>query len=285
MANLCVQYSHLAEMKSKPTVVEYIYPDLADAREKIYSSLRGTLMSHILIEYAYHAIHVEVKHLKGVLTEDCTSYGHVIGKSRDEITPLSILNVVTTEKPFKECLEGLKTTKGRATDAAEEEVALMAKCLMVYPLLHSTNLETTGNQSMIDCITCSELNPSDDTSGVNTVLHWGHDRMYCKYIAAINMFLCKFPANHFRGLRMCTKTSHLKDYDQNFGCRCKCPVNYTIQSEFILLETLEDEAYRILRTPQEEEGMNPYSYCPYMKEFDLVMKSPYSASANKNLYL
>ena len=106
---------------------------------------------------------------------------------------------------------------------------------------------------------------------------------YAGVIAIIDMFMFRFPQNAYAGSIVSTISSRLK------SCSILNSLAEVAKSvglvgsqllEFVVDDPVADDVLRVSK--RGEEPAHPYSYSNYLHDFRLVVRSPYSAAANKN---
>ncbi|VBB35280.1 unnamed protein product [Acanthocheilonema viteae] len=128
---------------------------------------------------------------------------------------------------------------------------------------------------------------SDSTAGVMNVPHWIQDTNYCTLVAAVDMFFRRFTNHKLEKFRACTLGSFMKD------CVMLTSLNQAAQAfalnpatlvQYIYSPQIAEDVRRIIWGPATEEKNEEYSYFQYMREVNLIPRSPYSASLNPNLF-
>ncbi|CAN8016386.1 unnamed protein product [Ixodes persulcatus] len=104
-------------------------------------------------------------------------------------------------------------------------------------------------------------------------------------VAAIDMFLYRFPTNQYATVRVGTMASRYKDCSV-FTSLCSTVSAVSIPVEelyrWIYVREVAKEAFEMLQDSEEMD--DEYSYAAYLSDLKLVTKSPYSAVANPRLH-
>ncbi|CAN7942623.1 unnamed protein product [Ixodes hexagonus] len=129
--------------------------------------------------------------------------------------------------------------------------------------------------------------PKCDLSDSTThYTEWYSCDSYLTMVAACDMFLKRFPDSHVSRIRMGTMPSHFKDCNAlvSLGGLVK-PVGIPLPEllQWIFVPEVALDIARLNKPGQ--ELCEEHSYTPYLTDFHLVSKSPYSSSANKALHL
>lgn len=116
--------------------------------------------------------------------------------------------------------------------------------------------------------------------------NWILDESYRKMVAAIDMFLFKFPNHECAAFRMCTIRSRFKD--------CAGLLSLGFMSSLLNLETdsvflnwvfTEKIAEELIKMMiKGNEITNPGSYFPYQSDMGVVKKTYYSTTVNPHTY-
>lgn len=114
---------------------------------------------------------------------------------------------------------------------------------------------------------------------------WYNNLEFRKLISALDMFWTKFPESSRAKLRVCTLNSRFKDCSSISKIRHLSEVSGKKVGDilkYIFSTKVRDEILRIGR--EGEELSQEDSYFPYMREFGLSKRSPYSSTENVNLH-
>nr|CDQ05539.1 Bm10181 [Brugia malayi] len=127
----------------------------------------------------------------------------------------------------------------------------------------------------------------DSTAGVMNVPHWIQDHDYCVLVSAIDMFFRKFPNHKFEKYRACTLGTFLKDCvvitSLNQAAQC-LSIEPGVLLQYVFSKDIADDVRRLIGGGPHEEKNVDHSYFQYMREMNLIPRSPYSASINPNLF-
>ncbi|XP_042147448.1 uncharacterized protein LOC121832889 [Ixodes scapularis] len=193
---------------SKPTIT---LPKNSLTVPQLQASLTdGIALSRARVEHAVLFLHHFGKSLVGKLTEKWTSFGVVIGDVGDEITPWDLVTIVFSERapPPAVPYNGTLTS----------EPGLFGFLLFLYRALsvrdRGTALYRVSIHAKLAQLIASppfELSKADFGSASTAYAAWGTDPAYTGMVAAIDMFLCRFPANKYASVRAGTMPSRYKD--------------------------------------------------------------------------
>ncbi|APG78719.1 putative nucleoprotein [Hubei dimarhabdovirus virus 2] len=242
----------------------------------VMSGIDGGTLNVEIVKYFIHTyMSAEVEESPG----NWESFGVTIAGEGDDVTPWSLVEVVTTDTTIPNVQEN-------KVEPGDEEWIIMlllsASRLVNIPV--QTYFESLRDRifKLMKNAGC-KLGTFPPPSLYDT---WPLDEGYAKMIAAIDMFYSKFPARPGSILRICTLRSRFKD------CASLLSVGYisdllnlTNESAFldwIWTEKIASEMIRMLH-PNEEVVKND-SYFPYQTDFRLVNKTYYSASKNPQIY-
>ena len=223
--------------------------------------------------------------IEEVLDEEWKSFGIVIGKRGDTITPLSLLQLKEVENP----VAGSSVVGKQGFDTVSQvgwELISMYRIIMIRD-----NIDQVYTKSIKESVKSVfrgspfsvNINPFIAYGGVRGVIQDRSD--YMMLVAALDMFMSRFHLHKYAPSRVATINSRDK------GCTTLQSLQYVdIQlnlrvAEFVLYiydSKVRTETINVLKAG-EELGM-PHSYSRYLVDFRLVIKSPYSASANSNLH-
>uniref|UniRef100_A0A0N4TC05 Nucleoprotein n=1 Tax=Brugia pahangi TaxID=6280 RepID=A0A0N4TC05_BRUPA len=225
------------------------------------------------------------------------SYSVIIGHKGDTITPLSLLNIKKTELEFS----GVKPdTTGVVTD-----YAIAAKALMVYRIAQAPATQMGYKAEFVRRIgevfkmepfnldsTAGVMNVPHwiqdqdyySTAGVMNVPHWIQDQDHCILVSAVDI---KFPNHKFEKYRACTLGTFLKDCvvitSLNQAAQC-LSIEPGVLLQYVFSKDIADDVRRLIGGGPHEEKNVDHSYFQYMREMNLIPRSPYSASINPNLF-
>lgn len=230
--------------------------------------------------FLYHAIRITVK---DQLPNDWVLNGGLVIK-KGELSPMSLLELKDGPAVNMSDLD--------ANDSAPTPtiISVVTMCLANYRV-------NILNRNAINNYRTDIINRMDETfrrenftpEGINENIYnyssWVNDGNYKKICAAVDMFFCKFRGHPYGSLRMCVQGSRYKDCgvmdDIEFGKKllgvdmvtlCTFAVDSSVNKELI--------AYLVLLSPDTKSN----NYFPYIKEFGVINKSPYSASHCPNTH-
>ncbi|APG78843.1 putative nucleoprotein [Xingshan nematode virus 4] len=273
---------YLNELKEKPLItVPHYYTDpdvIKGIRTIIDGNTPASTDSSLGIAFIAHM----AKKIKGILDEDWKSYSVVIGRKGDEINPLDLLRLRIEEKESK------MTTIDR--DVVSGDFGLLAKCLMVHRVGIASAEGGYKENLCARLATIFTMEPFNlkNVIGVTNLAHWLQDTSFTSIVAAIDMFLRKFPNHQYEKLRACTLGTFLKD------CVVMSSVNQAADAlltsppillQYVFSRDIATDVRHIIGGEPTEEKTTDHSYFQYMREMNLVPRSAYSASLNPNLFL
>ncbi len=273
---------YLTEMSEKPKIIVPIYRNEDNAREIQKSILSGPIPTSTPPSVGANFIYSMLDKMKGVLTEEWSSYGIRIGGIGDEVTPLNLITVIPKEQEF--------LGQAGQTTSTMSDWGILAKCLMVYRVSLAPQAQAgyrTDLQKRLHQIFMMDPFYVDNVSGVLGLQHWISDPTFCGLIAAIDMFLRKFPRHDLERLRACTLGSQYRD------CVIIGSISHTAKVlnttpggvfGYIFNKAVAEEAEQVYAGEGEEKTKKD-SYFQYMRDFSLVGRTAYSASANPNLFI
>ncbi len=274
---------YLNELDHKPYITIPTYCDTKDGFELAKAILHSNIPPSTTPGVAVAYIAKVAETITGKLEDDWKSYDVMIGHKGDTITPLSLLEITKLHIE----LPGQKTeTIPTCTD-----YGVAAKALLVYRISQAPPDQTTYKANLMKRIgDVFKMEPFclDSTAGVMNVPHWIQDPAYRTLAAAIEMFLRKFPGHPLEKLRACTLTSYIKDCallpSVNFAAEC-LQISPATLLQYIYSRSLADDVRRLIGGGPKEEKLVDHSYFQYMREMNLIPRSPYSASLNANLFV
>jgi Rhabdovirus nucleocapsid protein len=216
--------------------------------------------------------------LRAKLDEDWVSFGRVIGKKGQEITPLDLVQFSGTDYVYPIA----------SVDCDPKILTGLAMYLLMVGRYHTSQnnvpYRQTFDRNFGNQLKAAGINKSVTQMGAAYV-GWCSDRQYQVLCAAIDMFLFRFNTHENSCLRM--GTIFLRDKDG---------VARTAFNNFLLLKKLTfmefcrciyvsdiiEEVIRVVKEGQEMEL--PHSYAHYSMAMHLSSKSPYSSQVNPNLH-
>ncbi|UHK03011.1 MAG: nucleocapsid protein [Hangzhou tipula scripta rhabdovirus 1] len=237
----------------------------------------GILDPHTVVSFLYAEF---LKHPMQ-LTEDWTSFGRVIGVRGERIT---LENLLTINQ-----INGKVDTNDGNERISEEQVGyLVLVVCFIYRLINTTVM---SHRSLI--IEAMQTHVPEKTSGISTNWHnWATGLIYWKQcaayeilMAAIDMYLNRFPEHKYSCARMGTIISRFKD------CSVLTATGYISNITgldnnnlcgWIWTKKCADQFDRVTKAGQEYG--KAYSYTPYFMSMRLAPKSAYSATLNPDLH-
>nr|CDP93502.1 Bm14386 [Brugia malayi] len=272
-----LQRSREARLSLQGEPVGLIPPDQL-AKSIIHSNIPPSTASGIAVSY----IAKVMESITGVLQDDWKSYSVIIGHKGDTISPLSLLNIKKTELEFSR----VKPESGTAVT----DYAIAAKALMVYRIAQAPAAQMGYKAELVRRIgEVFKMEPFnlDSTAGVMNVPHWIQDQDYCILVSAVDMFFRKFPNHKFEKYRACTLGTFLKDCvvitSLNQAAQC-LSIEPAVLLQYVFSKDIADDVRRLIGGGPHEEKNVDHSYFQYMREMNLIPRSPYSASINPNLF-
>lgn len=216
--------------------------------------------------------------LKATLKEEWKSYGVVIGKKDDLITPLDLFDhdVEQQDKDYT-------STSRKFNQAEKRDVGVLA--LGLYRLAAAPN-EGQYRDKIWTAIINQVLTLSDTIHAPAKLLNFDVAG-YSALVSAYDMFFSKFPDHEYQYSRVGSITSR----DQN--CAALTGLTFLSKTMGVDIETVAQwifnhkagsELFKMLEKDDPEIERSD-SYFPYQHGFRLVKKSAYSASANPNLHM
>ncbi|AMK09229.1 nucleocapsid protein [Drosophila ananassae sigmavirus] len=289
------------EFSSEPTAAEAVYPSAWFNNTKtkptliipqcppgqVYSVevlrlnvvehlLSGTLTKDIAMLYVY----TELSRIEGTLSEDWTSFGVRIGLRDEKVTPFSPVTVKQ---------EGNVVHLSPKSGECQYAYWALASILSVYRLSRTSYADyrsrmsesLKGQSEIVRPATALGYDEMSITYGA-----WKDDQNFRKMIATIDMFYVKFPGLQFDLIRFGTVSSRYKDcaaLTSLFNLKHTMGVSKESQiSLWIGNEVIANQFIRITKPGEEIDKVN--SYFPYLIDFGLTIKSPYSSVLNANFY-
>ncbi|ASM90771.1 nucleoprotein [Holmes Jungle virus] len=251
--------------------------DLANIRNIIKS---GILQGGLVISYVLRFIYLIGKAIGDELDDNWQSFNVIIGGKGDKITPWSLVEI--------------KEEDSRRVDANVDQTATADddKWMLMYILFvyrHARAQVSNYKKTLFEKFQTqiSPLLPNKITLTSPPPLYnsWLSNKNYCKMIAAIDMFFCHFPQHQDSNLRFGTITSRFRD------CAALTSLEHFRETVgfkgdemfgWIFVGSLEEECHVLMKSGQELD--QPGSYSPYLVDFGLSLKSPYSASTCPGMY-
>nr|WAK77193.1 MAG: nucleoprotein [Rhabdoviridae sp.] len=251
--------------------------------------LRGSLSSGITlsqasVEHAVLYLHKFGSRITGKLAEPWESFGVKLGETGSELTPWSLLEIVFSDVPPPAAPDG--------TGVMMSEEGLFGYILFIYRVLSVRDRGTAAYRTEIHAKLSQLLSAAPfktskaDFSGAgSSYVSWLSEPAYMAMVAAIDMFLCKFPNNLYSTVRVGTMPSRYKDCSV-FMALCQAVHNLAVPVDelyrWMFVREVAKEAHEMISGTEELEMEDSYS--AYLSDLRLVTKSPYSAVTNPRLH-
>ncbi|AJG39192.1 nucleocapsid [Wuhan Insect virus 7] len=264
--------------KNKPKVVLSVKGlNVENIRAVINSGLSN---NNLRLAPSLYFIYLYFLNVKTVLTKKWESFGIKFGDPNEEVTPWSLIDVQLDSDSGVDhpSLEGIAKSddnwiiclllsmhrlKSGMLDSYREIIQKR-----IYDQMHQYGYKKGGY-------------PSSFTSE-----DWAGSLDFTRMVAAIDMFLSKFPTLVQSQLRICTLTSRFKDctalMSLGFIKEVLCLPDESEFLDWIFTAPIAAEAEAMARHGQ--ETLEPDSYFPYQSDLRLVNRTHYSASANENIF-
>nr|AXF38751.1 MAG: nucleocapsid protein [Shelduck rhabdovirus] len=272
------------EAQRKPTITLHD-ANIETMRKIFYSALKDGKLD---VEIGKHfLLAFSERYLKTTLTNTWTSYGITIKEAGQPVAPIDLLEV-DTRGPFP----AVETSGSYPMpEYSDEDKAAFDKAAA----LHCTGKYRLGRAGRPDYATilqnnCNNLinqifRKENLTYAEPEATSWTADSDYCKLIAAIDMFLNKFPNHPCAEIRWGTLPSRHRDSAALTGCAHLCRVlgqDLHVAVQWAWVKSVANDLRRIFKAG--EELAIEESYLPYMTDFKLVKLNPYSARKNPNIH-
>ncbi|UHK03245.1 MAG: nucleocapsid protein [Hangzhou rhabdovirus 4] len=267
--------STVLKMKKPSLTVDKIKEDF-----DIISMVRGALHQTIPPAMINRFLYDYLKDYKETLVQSWSSYDHPIGKTGDLISPWNVVTVVESQKMLD---------VGEMRSNEDEKITPLQMATLfcgVYRISYSNSKQTSSLSSTLSGL-IGNVTINVDSFVLNNA-NLSKDVNFRKIMAAIDMFLYMFPESELGQLRWGTIPSR---YRNCAGIRAL----HTFPS-WLGLEVIEESMTWIFYAcPGRQAGVmikdlddvgemsNDYSYFPYHVDLAATIKTPYSASVNKEL--
>lgn len=217
------------------------------------------------------------------ITEAWTSFGRIIANPNDMVTVSDLLSI--TSDRASTALDGPEVH-----GVLEEWDRWMSLYICaIYRICNATH-ESHINKIVELVDTQLKLHKADDAAKGNNIrmyfMTWLQNPNFNKLMAAIDMYMCRFPKHNFAYLRIGTLVSRFRDCVALTELTYICKTISMPPSEmarWIWTPLLADELVQLNRPGNEITEY--HSYMPYFMPLCLGDKSPYSAVANPNFHL
>ena len=217
--------------------------------------------------------------MKEVLSEDWISYNVTIEKKGEEVSPWDIIDVIQNDTVIKDLNE-------KVCDVNDVRwmicILLSSSRLMGLTVDSYTDALKTRILGQMRVLGC-RLGAFPPKTLYET---WILDESYTKMLAAIDMFLNKFPSHADSCMRICTLRSRFKEYSALLSIGYICNL-LSLDEECKVVDWLYTEKLAfemILMLKDTQEILEAYSYFPYQSNLKVVQKSFYSASKTPHSY-
>ncbi|AJR28481.1 nucleoprotein [Landjia virus] len=240
----------------------------------------GIMHGTIKVQHAIRYLYLVGAKVTETLESDWESFNIKIGSRGESVGIFSTLNV-TEDRSVK--IDG-----SSSPDVDEKQDCWMVLYLLfVYRYTRATN--ATYQALLIDklkvqiaAVYTGDINVPSPKA---TFKSWLNNKNYLKIVAAYDMFLCKFPNNEYAYWRFGTIVSRFRD------CASLLSLNHMRETAgipgkdlfgWMYMPVLREESISMMKPGEELDKSD--SYAPYMMDFGLTLKSPYSASACPSVY-
>lgn len=257
------------KLSSTGTAVQVLRETVADG------ILRSSLSLPAVKRYLYQAF---VEH-PSILPNNWTTFGVEIGVAGGRVTIGDIL--------LYEVCNDVITPVTIPNITADDDLWICIYLCGIYRIMNISNDQYRLNVgSNINQQLSANRAPSGVTTGGYSVYrHFMADPDYLKLIAAIDMYLHKFKKHKFSPVRVGTITSRYKDCASLLDVshlKTMTGMNCGAIGRWIWVSQLFKEMERLSLAGQEIDQAD--SYMPYMMEFALADKSPYSTAVNPHMH-
>nr|QIQ19260.1 nucleoprotein [Perhabdovirus trutta] len=255
-------FLHYYADKTQAELLGMIFGELSESR----------LPSELVTSYLYNVIKDWVEKLDAAWE----SYGTVIGDLNEVVNAFSLMSYQVAAQPLPDYKVG-------AVPADIDPVAMVIFLLAPYRIVGIQNEEYQTRvmqtiQNQLDSLGAKKLSVRQ----LKNITTLTKSPNYLKVVAAVDMFYFHFKNNNEKAVvRVSTLGSRHRD------CAALATLNHIVQfTGLTLLEVLDwvftdqvaMEIARMMHPNQEIDQAD--SYMPYLKDFGLCRKSPYSSSAN-----
>ncbi|XP_014215173.1 uncharacterized protein LOC106644263 [Copidosoma floridanum] len=206
------------------------------------------------------------------LDEDWTSYDRVIGSAGETVNPWSIINIQTQTGE----IPGFETKE--STEADKHWMAIYSLCSAQLArtniVQYAERVRDKIHEQIKLCINQLAVFPAR-----NSFEPWAADPSYIKMVAAIDLFMYRFPNHEHANVRVCTLGSRHKDCAGLLSIGYLAhTVSFEHESEFldwVWSKKMARECISMMR--ERNEMMQEFFYFPYQSDLGLIRKSYYSA--------
>ncbi|AJR28349.1 nucleoprotein [Kern Canyon virus] len=213
---------------------------------------------------------------------DWESFGVIICKEKDKVNPFVMCNISIKK-------ENLPNLTGAEIPKDDDDKWMVFWLLFQYRIGRATDetykseLIKRANQFMLSFAE----KPVELSRTVSTLtVSWLANMNFTKIVAAVDMYYCKFKSAPWAEMRYCTLGSRYKDCAALTVLRHISDLTSLTVAQLVLwvfTERMADEVEKISTEGNEVDKAD--SYMPYMRDFGISDKSPYSAQMNPSLVM
>nr|UYL86294.1 MAG: putative nucleoprotein [Rhabdoviridae sp.] len=263
----------------KPSITVHTKESDSVIMNKVSSTMSAKIYRDCIVTFLYRYIK---RNISETLDAEWTSYGIRIGEPQSAITPMDLLNVIELDDDT-DTVEGM-------TETTTVDSAIFGSLLMNYRLgsigtsPSHANYRSAIKNRMMNVLSQDPIKMAAPIGVVDTA-NWYEDISFKRIIAALDMFMNKFPNNPFAKVRIATLPSRYKDCNALTLLPHASEVTGMDPAKLVNYCFLSKVAEEIDNIYNEEDEINvKHSYFPYLSDMSLVQRSPYSARANPNLH-
>ncbi|XP_017773557.1 PREDICTED: uncharacterized protein LOC108560498, partial [Nicrophorus vespilloides] len=237
--------------------------------------IKGMIDSNNLtLDYVKTFLYFFYKEITMELDDDWKSYGLTLGVRGEDVTPLSILDIQTVDNP--------KESSGTGVADKADDAWIAIYLLGIYRMIRTTVQEykTTVAQKISEQMKAHNQNAPAMTEVVDSYTGWDNDRSFRMLVGCVDMFMFRFPNHKYANFRIGTTGSRFRDCTallsiSHVSTKLGLP-NLEDLMEWVFVEAVGEDVARMMKDG--EEVLEPFSYFPYQMDFNLVLKSSYSAA-------
>lgn len=262
---------------SRPTIkLSNSSSTLQSLRETVADGILRSSMSLPSVKRYIYQVFIENP---SILANDWTTFNIAIGNTGARVTIADLLQY----EPCDDVIMPVTTPN----ITADDDLWIIIYICGIYRIMNISNDQYRLNVgSTINQQLAANRAPSGVTTGGYSVYrHFMADPDYLKVIAAIDMYLHKFKKHKFSPARVGTITSRYKDCASLLDVshlKTMTGMNCGAIGRWIWVAQLFKEMERLSFAGQEIDQAD--SYMPYMMEFALADKSPYSTAVNPHMH-
>lgn len=272
--------AYFAAVESKPTVsIPGMNLNNNHSHGTIYAAIKaGT----VTVKMATAVLWEYLGTLKGTLQEDWKSFGQTIGRKDQTISARDLL-VATLLAPT--------VLDGSDEAAPNPDVTKWVVLMLMAPYRLNSGLRADYKATLSARLNTliGEIHPHPQNFVFTNYLvgkgMWEQDKDYSKVVAALDMFLSKFPEHPDAKIRICSISARYKDCAALTGIEYLRNLTGTAYGELMMWIFTPGPGTEISRIFKKGEEIDTNdSYLPYIASMKLAAKSPYSASVNPSLH-